>query len=165
MGGAYSTIAADVLARYQRLRGKRVTFVTGTDEHGEKIALAAEKAGIAPQEHCDRIAALYQQLWLQVSSCHVMSAMFVWLERNLPSMKITYNWVLSHLFAVIIDGQIRQFLWVLPPTSAGYMLSKYSRLFTSQKPETVPLSTSTMLTATHIFPCSLHMSKVLLFKK
>jgi methionyl-tRNA synthetase len=66
MGGAYSTIAADVLARYQRARGKRVTFVTGTDEHGEKIALSAEAAGRSPQEHCDRIAALYQQLWLQV---------------------------------------------------------------------------------------------------
>ena len=67
MGGAYSTIAADVLARYQRLRGKKVTFVTGTDEHGEKIALSAQKAGLTPQEHCDQIAAMYQQLWLQVS--------------------------------------------------------------------------------------------------
>lgn len=68
MGGAYSTIAADVIARYQRLQGKQVTFVTGTDEHGEKIALSAEKAGLTPQEHCDRIAAKYQQLWIQVKS-------------------------------------------------------------------------------------------------
>lgn len=70
MGGAYSTIAADVIARYQRLQGKKVTFVTGTDEHGEKIALSAEKAGLTPREHCDRIAGMYHQLWMQVSLLH-----------------------------------------------------------------------------------------------
>eukprot|EP00892_Ulva_mutabilis_P003905 jgi/Ulvmu1/1887/UM012_0044.1 len=63
MGGAYSTIAADVAARFQRLQGKSVTFVTGTDEHGEKIADSAEKAGVSPQEHCDRIAQRYHLLW------------------------------------------------------------------------------------------------------
>ena len=63
MGGAYSTIAADVAARFQRLQGKSVTFVTGTDEHGEKIAASAESAGMSPQEHCDRIAQRYHLLW------------------------------------------------------------------------------------------------------
>lgn len=66
MGGAYSTIAADVLARYNRLQGKKVTFITGTDEHGEKIALSATKAGVSPQAHCDRIAARYHCLWQEV---------------------------------------------------------------------------------------------------
>ncbi|CAI5479624.1 unnamed protein product [Closterium sp. Yama58-4] len=47
----------------QRLQGKEVTFVTGTDEHGEKIALAAAKNGRTPQEHCDAVAAEYKQLW------------------------------------------------------------------------------------------------------
>ena len=42
MGSAYSTIAADVLARWQRLVGRRTVFLTGTDEHGEKIAAAAQ---------------------------------------------------------------------------------------------------------------------------
>ncbi len=50
----------------QRLQGKRVTFITGTDEHGEKIALAAEKRGMAPKEHCDDIVASYKDLWKQV---------------------------------------------------------------------------------------------------
>lgn len=63
MGSAYPTIAADVLARYHRLAGKRVHFLTGTDEHGEKIALAAERNGLGPKEHCDMIASAYKQLW------------------------------------------------------------------------------------------------------
>ena len=66
MGGAYSTIAADVIARYQRMRGKRVRFITGTDEHGEKIAAAAEAAGVPPKEHCDTVSQRYKQLWSMV---------------------------------------------------------------------------------------------------
>ena len=52
----------------QRLRGRRVRFVTGTDEHGEKIALAAAKRGLSPQEHCDGIVAEYKSLWEKASS-------------------------------------------------------------------------------------------------
>ncbi|KAK9837446.1 hypothetical protein WJX81_003493 [Elliptochloris bilobata] len=63
MGSAYTTIAADVVARFQRLRGRRVTFVTGTDEHGEKIALAASAKGQAPKQHCDGVVAAFQELW------------------------------------------------------------------------------------------------------
>lgn len=50
----------------QRLRGKRVRFVTGTDEHGEKIADAAKARGMQPQEHCDSIVEEYKSLWSQV---------------------------------------------------------------------------------------------------
>ena len=49
LGHAYSTIAADVLARHQRQRGEDVFFLTGTDEHGEPVALAAEREGVTPQ--------------------------------------------------------------------------------------------------------------------
>lgn len=63
MGSAYPTIAADVLARYNRLAGHRVRFLTGTDEHGEKIALAAAARGMSPQEHCDSIVQAYKALW------------------------------------------------------------------------------------------------------
>ena len=68
MGGAYSTIAADVIARYQRLRGRRVRFVTGTDEHGEKIAASAAAAGLSPQDHCDSVVERYKELWKMVRS-------------------------------------------------------------------------------------------------
>lgn len=52
----------------QRLRGRDVTFVTGTDEHGEKIALSAAKAGLKPKAHCDAVVAEYKDLWRQVGA-------------------------------------------------------------------------------------------------
>ncbi|KAH7293502.1 hypothetical protein KP509_28G028400 [Ceratopteris richardii] len=63
MGSAYPTIAADALSRFQRLQGEKVIFVTGTDEHGEKIALSAAAKGRVPKEHCDIISEDYQSLW------------------------------------------------------------------------------------------------------
>jgi methionyl-tRNA synthetase len=63
IGSAYTTMAADAIARYQRLRGKPVLMITGTDEHGQKIQRTAEAAGRHPQEHCDLVAAGFQSLW------------------------------------------------------------------------------------------------------
>ncbi|MDD5750822.1 MAG: class I tRNA ligase family protein [Candidatus Pacebacteria bacterium] len=63
IGHAYTTLAADVLSRYHRLTGKDVFFLTGTDEHGAKIAQAAEKNGKEPQEFCDEISGLFKQAW------------------------------------------------------------------------------------------------------
>ncbi|TKY50663.1 Methionine--tRNA ligase [Spatholobus suberectus] len=63
MGSAYTTIAADAIARFQRLLGKKVIFITGTDEHGEKIATAAMAQGSTPPDHCDLISQSYKTLW------------------------------------------------------------------------------------------------------
>ncbi|CAH9076568.1 unnamed protein product [Cuscuta epithymum] len=63
MGSAYTTIAADAIARFQRLLGKKVIFVTGTDEHGEKIATAAAARGWTASEHCDIVSQAYKALW------------------------------------------------------------------------------------------------------
>ena len=63
IGHAYTTIAADVLARWHRLRGEEVFFLTGLDEHGQKVQQAAAKAGISPQEHCDRLTPQFRTLW------------------------------------------------------------------------------------------------------
>ena len=57
LGHAYTSTAADVLARFKRLDGFDVFFLTGTDEHGQKVEAAARAAGVAPQEFTDRIAA------------------------------------------------------------------------------------------------------------
>jgi methionyl-tRNA synthetase len=62
LGHAYSTIAADVLARHMRQRGEDVFFLTGTDEHGEPVAQAAEREGTAPQELADRNAERFRAL-------------------------------------------------------------------------------------------------------
>src|SRR5512132_617976 len=62
LGHAYTTIAADVLARHMRQRGEDVFFLTGTDEHGEPVAQAAEKLGITPRELGDRNAVRFREL-------------------------------------------------------------------------------------------------------
>ena len=67
IGHAYTTIAADVLARYWRLRGRDVFFLTGLDEHGQKVQQAAAKAGIDPQTHCDKLAPQFQHLWKRLN--------------------------------------------------------------------------------------------------
>jgi methionyl-tRNA synthetase len=70
LGHAYTAIAADVLARHHRQRGEDVFFLTGTDEHGEPVALAAEQLGIPPQELADRNAQRFHDLMplLEVSN-------------------------------------------------------------------------------------------------
>ena len=67
IGHAYTTIVADVLARYHRMIGENTFFVTGTDEHGDKIAEAAQKAGITPKEYADRISDQFRNLWPELS--------------------------------------------------------------------------------------------------
>jgi methionyl-tRNA synthetase len=63
IGSAYPTVAADVLARYHRLKGDEVFFLTGSDEHGSKMAETAEVAGKTPQEFCDEISAKFMECW------------------------------------------------------------------------------------------------------
>mmetsp|Transcript_132399 Transcript_132399/g.295204 ORF Transcript_132399/g.295204 Transcript_132399/m.295204 type:complete len:666 (+) Transcript_132399:2-1999(+) len=67
IGSAYPTIASDVMARYTRLRGAQVHFVTGMDEHGEKIARTAAGKGQQPQELVDNIADEFKGLWERLS--------------------------------------------------------------------------------------------------
>ena len=67
LGHAYTTIVADALARWHRLLGDDVHFLTGTDEHGLKIQQAAEAAGTSPQEFTDSIAPLFQQAWKRLN--------------------------------------------------------------------------------------------------
>jgi methionyl-tRNA synthetase len=63
IGSAYTTIAADVVARFYRLMGHPVLMITGTDEHGQKIQRTAEERGMSPQSHCDEVAAGFERLW------------------------------------------------------------------------------------------------------
>jgi len=63
LGHAYTTIIADTMRRFQAAIGKDTYFLTGTDEHGDKIVQAAEKNGCSPQEYVDSISALFRDLW------------------------------------------------------------------------------------------------------
>lgn len=62
-GHAYTTIATDALARYQRQQGRDVFFLSGTDEHGINIEQAARQRGVNPQQHADEMAAAFRKLW------------------------------------------------------------------------------------------------------
>ena len=63
IGHAYTTILADVVARHHRNSGKDVFFLTGLDEHGQKVQQAAEKRGVDPKKHCDEMAPRFLELW------------------------------------------------------------------------------------------------------
>ncbi|MED1125071.1 methionine--tRNA ligase [Bacillus atrophaeus] len=66
IGHAYTTVAGDAMARYKRLKGFDVRYLTGTDEHGQKIQQKAEEENITPQEYVDRAVADIQKLWKQL---------------------------------------------------------------------------------------------------
>ena len=66
LGHTYTTVVADTIARYKRMRGFDVVFLTGTDEHGDKVNRSATAAGLKPQEFTDRISAEYRALWKEL---------------------------------------------------------------------------------------------------
>ena len=68
IGHAYTTIAADVVARFHRQRGEETFFLTGTDEHGSKIAQAAEQQGLDPRGFVDRMAVVWRELPTRVNA-------------------------------------------------------------------------------------------------
>src|SRR5487761_443286 len=66
LGHTYTTVVADTIARYKRMRGYEVVLLTGTDEHGQKVERAAKAAGVTPQAFADRISAEYRALWKEL---------------------------------------------------------------------------------------------------
>ena len=67
IGHAYTTIAADVAARFKRLEGYEVFFLTGTDEHGQKVQQAAQDLKVAPQQHVDKLHQRFKELWVKLN--------------------------------------------------------------------------------------------------
>ena len=74
IGHAYTTIVADVLKRFHQICGFETYFLTGTDEHGDKIVAAAEKAGETPKQYADRISRLFRDLWPKM---HISNDYFI----------------------------------------------------------------------------------------
>ena len=70
IGHAYSTVAADVVSRYQRLRGRPTYFLTGLDEHGLKIERRAREENLAPRDFVDRMAAPFRLAWEELECAH-----------------------------------------------------------------------------------------------
>jgi len=74
IGHAYTTILADVLTRFHRNSGEDVFFLTGLDEHGQKVQQAAEKHGVDPQKHCNQMAPRFLKLW---ENLHIQNDDFI----------------------------------------------------------------------------------------
>lgn len=70
IGNTYEIVLADSVARFKRLCGYDVTFVTGTDEHGQKVEDLAKKAGVTPQEYVDRISGEIKRIWDKMNSSY-----------------------------------------------------------------------------------------------
>jgi methionyl-tRNA synthetase len=70
IGHAYTTIAADVVSRYKKLQGYDVFFLTGTDEHGQKVHQAAKELGVDAQEHVDKLNCRFKELWVRLNICN-----------------------------------------------------------------------------------------------
>ncbi len=70
IGHAYTTVAADVLARYKRMSGYTVFFLTGTDEHGKKVEKAAQEAGESSLQFADRVMLRFRELWKKLNISH-----------------------------------------------------------------------------------------------
>ena len=73
IGHSYTTVACDALARFKRMQGKEVMFLTGTDEHGQKIQDKAADAGVTPKEYVDRIVATVKDLWKLLDVSYVLT--------------------------------------------------------------------------------------------
>src|SRR4030095_3768987 len=93
IGHAYTTIAADVLARYWRLRGRDVFFLTGLDEHGQKVQQAASKTGVEPQAYCDQLGPQCETLWKRLN---IKNDAFI--RTTEPEHKKIVQWYLKVLF-------------------------------------------------------------------
>ncbi|MFT4967623.1 MAG: methionyl-tRNA synthetase [Candidatus Deianiraeaceae bacterium] len=74
IGHAYTSIVSDFLARFYKIQGKKTFFLTGTDEHGQKVAQSAEKHGVSPQEFCDNISSVFKDL---AQECNVQYDDFI----------------------------------------------------------------------------------------
>lgn len=94
IGHAYTTIAADIMARYQRLKGNEVFFLTGTDEHGQKIENTAAENGETPIELADRVVVRFQELWkvLNISNTDFIRTTE---DRHKTSVSEIYNVILE----------------------------------------------------------------------
>jgi methionyl-tRNA synthetase len=70
IGHAYTSLAADVMARWWRMRKREVYFQTGTDEHGQKVQDAADQRGMSPMKHADEMVGNFKDLWRTLGLCH-----------------------------------------------------------------------------------------------
>ncbi len=95
IGHTYTTSAADTIARYQRMRGRDVLFVTGTDEHAQKVVRAAEAGGMEPTAFADRVMTSYIDAWDRMKISY---------DRFIRTSEEEHKEVVGHVFAQLVDS-------------------------------------------------------------
>jgi len=95
IGHAYTTLVADVLRRFYKLAGYPTFFLTGTDEHGDKVAQAARGAGVTPQAYADRISRLFRDLWPKLNFAP---------DRFIRTTEEAHRQVVQHILQKVYDG-------------------------------------------------------------
>src|SRR6266550_1714882 len=98
IGHAYEKVLADVIARYHRLKGEKVFFLTGVDQHGQKVQQSAAKAGVPPTEFVKDITRKFTKLWKKLDVQHDE-----WAETTSDRHKKVVQEILQRLFE---EGEI-----------------------------------------------------------
>lgn len=94
IGHTYTTTAADILARYHRMRGREVLFATGTDEHAQKVMRAAQAAGLDAKSFADRVMTSYLEAWERMKISY---------DRFIRTSEEEHKQVVSHVFARLLE--------------------------------------------------------------
>jgi len=94
IGHAYTTIVADVLNRFHRLSGEETFFLTGTDEHGDKIVEAARSLGQSPKTYVDRISAMFRDLWPKLNISY---------DRFIRTTEVLHKEAVSRILTLVKD--------------------------------------------------------------
>ena len=94
IGHAYTTIVADVLNRFHRLSGEETFFLTGTDEHGDKIVEAARNLGQSPKTYVDRISAMFRDLWPKLNISY---------DRFIRTTEVLHKETVSRILTLVKD--------------------------------------------------------------
>jgi methionyl-tRNA synthetase len=126
IGHAYEKVLADVLARYHRLKGDDVFFLTGVDQHGQKVQQSAEKQGIAPQEFVDGITAKFVALWEKLNLRYDR-----WAATTAPSHKECVRAILQRLWDD--KGPDGQSKWIYKKSEGGYYSVRQEQFLTEKE--------------------------------
>ena len=94
IGHSYTTVAADAMARFKRMQGYDVMFLTGTDEHGQKIQRKAEAKGVTPQEYVDHVVAGIKDLWQLLDISY---------DRFIRTTDAEHEHAIQHIFQTLFD--------------------------------------------------------------
>lgn len=127
IGHAYEKVLADVLARYHRLKGDDVFFLTGVDQHGQKVQQSAEKQGVPPQEFVDGVTAKFLALWEKLNVRYDG-----WAATTAPSHKDCVRAILQRLWDDQ-DPATGQSRWIYKKSEGGYYSVRQEQFLTDKE--------------------------------